>query len=331
MIYLIFWNKTEEDAIDDELSALILNTYTKTEVEALIYNINLTGSENIDTTSNQFSLTFPTTINDEICFHPRAYGVQFGIYAGTSGFAFLQNQQDGAQSIALFNSLDKSCEFFGDLDIPKFYNKSEINSMLASGSADLSNYYTKPQIEALISNINLSDYYTKAEVDSSLGDYSTITYLQDNYMTSLLIAQALMNNYASVTFTIDNFYSKTEIDSTLSDYITSAQIGASCYTKSEIDTTLSLYSPSAQILNNSYSKLYIDNTFISSTETGTLYYNKTEADNMLLSYSTGSYVDYTFYNKAETDTLLADKLTNIGDIDLPGMLDIGTSGLQIHE
>ena len=47
---------------------------------------------------------------------------------------------------------------------------------------------------------------------------------------------------------------------------------------------------------------------------------------MLLSYSTGSYVDYTFYTKTETDTLLADELTNIGDIGLPGMLDIGTSG-----
>ena len=75
-----------------------------------------------------------------------------------------------------------------------------------------------------------------------------------------------------------------------------------------------------------YNKLYIDNTFTSSTETGTLYYNKTETDNMLLSYSTGSYVDYTFYIKTETDTLLADKLTNTGDIDLPGMLDIGTPG-----
>ena len=47
---------------------------------------------------------------------------------------------------------------------------------------------------------------------------------------------------------------------------------------------------------------------------------------MLLSYSTGSYVGYTFYTKADTGTLLADKVTNIGDIDLPGMLDIGTSG-----
>ena len=34
----------------------------------------------------------------------------------------------------------------------------------------------------------------------------------------------------------------------------------------------------------------------------------------------------TFYTKTETDTCLADKLTNIGDIGLPGWLDIGTSG-----
>ena len=134
-------------------------------------------------------------------------------------------------------------------------------------------------------------------------------------MTSPLITQTLMNNYAGISFVIDNFYSKTEIDTTLSDY----------YIKPEIDTTLSLYSPKSQILNF-YSKLYIDNTFITPSQTGSLYYNKTETDNMLLSYSTGSYVDDTFYSKTATDILLADRVSNIGNIDLPGMLDIGTPG-----
>ena len=50
---------------------------------------------------------------------------------------------------------------------------------------------------------------------------------------------------------------------------------------------------------------------------------------MLLSWSTGSYVGYTLYTKTGTDTLLADKLTNIGDISLPGMLGIGTSWYTI--
>ena len=85
------------------------------------------------------------------------------------------------------------------------------------------------------------------------------------------------------------FCLKTEIDSTLSD---------SHYTKSEIDTTLNLYPPSAQILNNCYSELYIDSTFIPSTQTGALYYNKTETGNTLLSYSTGSYVDDNVCNKS---------------------------------
>ena len=116
------------------------------------------------------------------------------------------------------------------------------------------------------------------------------------------------------------------IDSALSDYITSTQIDASYYTKSEIDTTLNLYPPSAQILSNFHSKLYTDNAFLSSGQTGTLYYNIIETGNLVLSYSTGSYVDYTFYNKTETGNLLADKVSNIGDIELPGWLDIGTLG-----
>ena len=81
--------------------------------------------------------------------------------------------------------------------------------------------------------------YTKTEIDTSLSGYSTVTYLQDNYMVPLLITRTRMNNYASIAFTNTSRYSKTEIDSTLSD---------SYYTKSEIDTTLSLYPPTAQIL-----------------------------------------------------------------------------------
>ena len=76
------------------------------------------------------------------------------MYAGTSGFAFLQNQQDGSQPIAIFNSLDKSVEFFGDLDIPNFYNKSSIDT--------------------LFSNIDLSNYYTKAEIDDIDNELSTL-------------------------------------------------------------------------------------------------------------------------------------------------------------
>ena len=76
--------------------------------------------------------------------HPRAYEIQFDMYAGSSGFAQLQNQQDGAQPIAILNSIDRSIEFFGDCDITNHYNKTEIDAILANSNfSDLSNYYNK--------------------------------------------------------------------------------------------------------------------------------------------------------------------------------------------
>ena len=36
-----------------------------------------------------------------------------------------------------------------------------------------------------------------------------------------------------------------------------------------------------------------------------IYYNNAETDNTLLSYRTGSYIDYNVYNRNETDNLLA--------------------------
>ena len=229
------YNKTEIETLFGNIDSR--NYYDKTEVNTLLMNSNLTGSENLDITNSQIPLTVPLKLDGEIVINPRAYGIQFEPYAATSGFAFLQNQQDGAQPIAIFNSLDTSVEFFGGCDIPN-HNKTQINAMLAGGSTDLSNYYNKTEIDAIVTNINFSNNhytktevddidselsalilntYTKTEIDTSLSDYSTITYLQDNYMTSLLITQTLMNSYASVTFTIGNFYSKTEIDSSLSD------------------------------------------------------------------------------------------------------------------
>ena len=256
-----------------------------------IYDISVspssyTGSENIDITNNEISLSFPLTINNEPFLNPRVSGY-YEIYAAPNGISLLQHSSDGSQPIAIFNSLDKSVEFFGNLNIPNFYNKTEVDAIDDELSALILNTYTKPEVEALISNINLTDYYTKTEIDTSLGDYSTISYLQDNYMTSLLITQTLMNNYASITFINDSFYSKTEIDTTLSGY----------YSKSEIDTTFNLYSPTSQILSNFYSKLYIDNLFITSAQIGTLYYNKTETDN-----------------------LLADKVSTTGDATISGNL-----------
>ena len=43
-----YYDKPYIDYLDNEISTQFLNTYTKTEVDALLSITNLTGSENID-------------------------------------------------------------------------------------------------------------------------------------------------------------------------------------------------------------------------------------------------------------------------------------------
>jgi len=118
------YNGNSYIGIITELSQVFLALY-----DISVSPSTYTGSENIDITNNEISLNFPLKINDEIVLNPRAYGIQFEMYAGTSGISFLQNISDGAQPIAIFNSLDKSVEFFGNLDIPNFYNKTEVDAI----------------------------------------------------------------------------------------------------------------------------------------------------------------------------------------------------------
>ena len=93
-----------------------------------IYDISIspssyTGSENIDITANQISLSFPLKINDEIVMHPRAYGNVFDMISGTDMFSFRQNSIHGSTIIAQFFSETKQCIVHGDCEIPNIYNK----------------------------------------------------------------------------------------------------------------------------------------------------------------------------------------------------------------
>ena len=56
---------------------------------------------------------------------------------------------------------------------PNIYNKTEINSMLTGVSTDLSNYYNKTQVDAIVANNNFS-YYTKSEIDDLDNELSTL-------------------------------------------------------------------------------------------------------------------------------------------------------------
>ena len=68
----------------------------------------------------------------------RSGGVYFEMYAGTSGFAFLQNINDGGQPIAILSSLDRFIEFFVDVDIPNSYDRNSVNNL--SANIDFNSY-----------------------------------------------------------------------------------------------------------------------------------------------------------------------------------------------
>ena len=107
-----------------------------------------------------------------------------------------------------------------------YYNIAEIQA----------NYYDKVATDSLLSNIDLSSYYSKIEVDykdnelstlilntytttetaSQLTYYTTIVYLQGNYMTTLSITETILNNYASITLLDDNFYDNAYLDNQFS-------------------------------------------------------------------------------------------------------------------
>ena len=108
-----------------ELSQVFLAIYDTT-VSPQTY----TGSENIDITNNEILLNLLLTIDKEPLLNPRVNGY-YEIYPAPNGISLLQHISDGSQPIAIFNSLDKSVESFGDLDIPNHYNKTEVYSFFS--------------------------------------------------------------------------------------------------------------------------------------------------------------------------------------------------------
>ena len=151
--------------------------------------------------------------------NPRAYdNAVVGMICGTDDFAIRQNPIRGGQPVAQFYSSTKACTFHGDCEIPNMYNKTDVDIVIADICNDI---YIETEIDTSFPNIDLSNYYTKPEVDDTDNELSTLIL---NTYTKTEVDTPLYTNYPSLSFTVDTFYSKTETDSTLSDYTTSAQL-----------------------------------------------------------------------------------------------------------
>ena len=62
----------------------------------------------------------------------------------------LQSINDGAQPIAVFNSLDQSCEFSGDVDIPNSYDRNSMDNLITQIA--FSNCCNKTEIDTVVAN-----------------------------------------------------------------------------------------------------------------------------------------------------------------------------------
>ena len=169
-----------------------------------------------------------------------------------------------------------------------YYDKVATDSLFSN--IDLSNYYSKTELDDIDNELSalILNTYTKTEIDSQLTYYTAITYLQGNYMPTLSRTEALMNNYASITLLDYNFCDATYLDNQFS-------------LKADVSQLTGLVTSD-----------YLEIRYTNSVDLTTYYYKKTAIDTMLLSYSTGSYVDYN----------LANKVSTTGDASISGNLDV---------
>ena len=173
--------------------------------------------------------------------------------------------------------------------------KTKIDTLISD--IDLSNYYTKAEIDTLFPNTDFSNYYTKTEIDTLFSNIDL-----SNYYTKSEVSD--IGNEISTL--ILNTYTKTEVDTLLyTNYPSLSFIGYNFYSKTETDSTLSDYITTTQLYDDFYSKGYVNQMLAQSTTLFELY-----------------------YAKGDLDTSLANKVSNIGGIPLPGMLDIGTSAYR---
>ena len=115
--------------------------------------------------------------------------------------------------------------------------------------------------------------YTKNQVDSLTSNINLV-----DYHIKAEIDTVLYTIYPSLLFLVDHFYDKAYLDNQFSLKADVSQL-------TEFVTTD-----------------YLNTNYTNSVEIPTDCYKKTDIDHLLLSYSTGSYVDYNFYNETETET-----------------------------
>lgn len=94
-------------------------------------------------------------------------------------YDYIGNTEEILDQIIGNGSIEGDSNNSENVDLSNYYTKAEIDAKIQdSGTTDLSNYYTKSEVNSLIDGvsagqIDLTNYYTKSEIDTALTNYNT--------------------------------------------------------------------------------------------------------------------------------------------------------------
>ena len=122
-----------------------------------------------------------------------------------------------------------------ELAILKYLNTSEFKELVLNFAKDVTeeylatalDYYTKEEIDVMLSNLSLDDYYTKSEVDTKI---SNVEVDLSDYYTKSQVDTKIANAKPDLS----NYYNKSQIDAEFNKY----RLKSDSYSKSEIDATI---------------------------------------------------------------------------------------------
>ena len=197
--------------------------------------------------------------------------------------------------------------------LKKYYTSEKIKELFVLKNElekALMNYYTTEQIDEMLSNldVDLTDYYSKEEIDNNFFNKDEITELLKALnpdapdLTGLVTQSGLekiLKYYAKLDYLEKNYYNKIEIDELLKN----VNVDLSEYTTfQDVEDLINTISVD---LSGYYDKQDIDDILTEYLRVDRLddYYNKSEIDDLL----NGVTIDLSgYYTSEEVDKLLED-------------------------
>ena len=273
----------------DNHAYITANYYTQTYLNNLfsgIYTVNQV--DNLTTLTNFYNKTYIDSLISNYITSTQINGLTTltNFYNKTYIDSLISNYLTSSQ----INALASLLNFYNKTDINNtltgYGTLAYINSQLAtiSGSVstisgDLSNVYTKLQVDSLL---------TSYEQKIDMSNYKTITSF--NLDISNFYTQTQVNALASLT----NFYNKTNIDTLLSGY--------------ELKSDLSNYKTIASF--NLDIENYYTQTQVNALASLTNFYNKTYIDSLISNYVSSSYLTTNYTNTSGSQNYVNTQISN---------------------